>query len=122
MLVVVVAVFGVTMTIVDVVDVAVVLQRVVPAVRAVDMVVRCGDGMDASQVVLVDVVVVLVVGVAIVQVVDVPIVLHRWVAAVGPVGVGVVFVDGAGGAHQRSDGRGFVPTCIVTSKHRDVQI
>lgn len=107
MLVVVVAVFGVTVTVVDVVHVALVLQRVVAAVRAVDMIVWSGDDVDAGQIVLIDMVVVLVVGVSVMQVVDVPVVLHRRVPAVGAVRVGVVFVDGAGGTHEWSDGSGL---------------
>lgn len=111
MLVVVVAVLGVAVTIVDVVHVAVMLQGVVAAVRAVCMVMWGGDDVDAGQVVLIDMVVVLVMGVAVMQVVDVPVVLHRRVTAVGAVRVDVVFVDGAGGTHQRSDGSGCnVPT------------
>jgi hypothetical protein len=101
-LVVVVTVRGVAVAIVDVVHMIPVLDRVVPAVRSVRVVMGRGDGVDLVDRALVVVVTVHRMGVTVVQVVDVAVVLHEGVAAVGGVDVGVGIVCGAGCAHVGS--------------------
>jgi hypothetical protein len=98
-LVVVVTMRGVAVAIVDVVHMITVLDRVVPAVRSVHVVMGRGDGVDLVDRALVVVVTVHGMGVTVVQVVDVAVVLHEGVAAVGSVDVGVGIVCGAGCTH-----------------------
>jgi hypothetical protein len=117
MLVVVVTVGGVTVPVVDVVDVTVVIHGVVAAVRAVDVLVGRGHHVQVGDVALVDVPLVASVGVAVVEVVHVVAVLDGDVAAVGAVDVGVLFVDGAGRAHASFLGRWWH---TVASEYRDV--
>jgi hypothetical protein len=105
-LVVVAVVLGVPVTVVHVVDVVVVLEGLVPAIRTVGVVVRARHDVDVVEVALVVVTVVRGVDVAVVQVVDVPLVLDGEVAAVGAVDVGVLDVAGAGRAHGAAFGVG----------------
>jgi len=98
-LVVVVAVRGVAVLTVHVVDVIVVLHCGVATVVSVGVVVFLGLSMLGDGV-FIDVAVVDMVGVAVVQVVGVPVVVHCSVAALLPVSMGVIGVGVVGlGAH-----------------------
>ncbi len=100
MLVVVIAVFGVTVTVVHVVDVVTVRHRVVPAVGPVHVVMGAGNDVDVIEGALVVVVAMAVVRMPVVEVVDVAIVFDGDVAAVGPVHVCVRVMGGAGSWHR----------------------
>ena len=93
-LVVVVAVSGVPVAVVQVVDVVAVGDGLVPAAFAVRMVaVILGDGVGALA--LIPVAAVLAMDVTIVEVVDMVVVGHAGVTTIGAVGVGVGLVSGA---------------------------
>ncbi len=94
-LVVVAFVGSVVMSVVDVVDVSVVLNRLVSAVGTV--LVAVAGMLDMGERVLVIVAIVLAVGVTVVDVVDVSIVVDGDVATVRAVGMAVVTVDGVFG-------------------------
>lgn len=96
MLVVVIAVQGVPVRAVEVVDVIAVLDSLMPASIAMGVVMNLGEHVSARRVFVV-MVAVQMVRMAVMQVIDVAIVFHRDVAARGPVPVIVVGVGRVGG-------------------------
>ena len=89
---------GVTVTVVDIVEVIAVLDRLMAAVGTVRVCVIAVFGVDVA-VALVPVTVVFDMRVAVVEVVDVIVVRHCGVTAVGPVRMGMVVVGRVGLTH-----------------------
>jgi hypothetical protein len=110
-LVVVVAVRGVAVAVMDVVDVIVVLDGLVTAVRSVGVIVRCGHNVDVVDRAFVVVVVVRGVCMTVVEVVDVTVVFHDRVAAVRGVDMGVGVMGSTGGAHGGATSVGELGSC-----------
>jgi hypothetical protein len=101
-LVVVIAVLGVTVAAVHVVDMVAVRHGLMATVGPMVVLVRTGDHMHVIECALVVMILVAAVCVALVEVIHVAVVLDRDVAAVGAVHVGVSLVGGAGGGHGYS--------------------
>jgi hypothetical protein len=123
-LVVVIAVFRVAVTAVQIVDVVTMRHGLVTAVRPMMVLVRTSDDVHVVECALVVVAVVAVMRVAIMEVVDVIVVLHRDVTTVGTVHVRVALVGGTGGGHEPLLCVGVARRArhprIITSIYRDV--